>query len=91
MRKLLTERQATVLAHVRDHIDTHGYPPTVREICDRFGWSSTQAAHDHLAALARKGYLERVPNIARGLRLLPAHEPARESSPTLAPTREVLP
>jgi repressor LexA len=37
----------------------HGrLPPSYRELCAEFGWSSTGTVRDHLKALARKGYVE---------------------------------
>src|SRR5262252_10264759 len=44
----------------------HGYPPTVREICDEFGIASTNGARYYLAILERDGYIKRNPRISRG-------------------------
>lgn len=44
--------------------------PTYREICKRFGYSSTKAAADQIAALERKGFVIREKGRARGIRLL---------------------
>lgn len=45
-------------------------PPTYREICKHFGYSSTKAAADHVAALERKGFVIRDKKRARGIRLV---------------------
>ncbi|MBP5177056.1 MAG: repressor LexA, partial [Clostridia bacterium] len=37
MRKRISEN-STVLQYISDYIDANGYPPTVREICTRFGY-----------------------------------------------------
>lgn len=58
MQESLTDKQAAVLAFLRRRADRGEAPPTNREICDEFGWSSTRAARDHLRALARKGYVD---------------------------------
>ncbi len=48
----------------------HGLPPpTLRELCEEFGWSSTGTARDHIRALVRKGLLEAAQGRARGASL----------------------
>lgn len=64
-----TKRQLEVLRFVAAHRRSEGYAPTCREICDHFGWASTVAAVSHLRALERRGLVQRVVGIARGLRL----------------------
>lgn len=44
----------------------HGYPPTVREICDGFGIASTNGARYYLSILERDGYIKRNARISRG-------------------------
>lgn len=70
-RERLTERQAEILAFIKASIVVRGLPPALREICERFGYRSTNAANDHLAALEAKGYISREKLISRGLRILP--------------------
>ncbi len=65
----LTDAQAKVLRFVAREIQENGAPPTFRAIAAQFGYKSTRAAQDHVAALVRKGHLEHRPGIARGLRL----------------------
>ena len=69
---MLTERQARVLAFLRQSIERNGYPPTCAEIARNFGWRSGNAAHEHLRAIERKGFIERVRGISRGIRLVAA-------------------
>ena len=66
----LSPMQANVLAFVVKHIKDIGVPPTRRELCIEFGWASENAAEDHLKALARKGAIEFIPRIARGIKVL---------------------
>lgn len=68
----LTARQAQVLEFIRRHAAARGAPPTRAEILEEFDFSSPNAAEDHLRALARKGALELIPGVARGIRLPPA-------------------
>jgi repressor LexA len=65
----LTDRQRAVLDVVVNHLSVHGYPPTVREICDAVGLASPSTVHAHLAALERAGLLERDPTKPRALKL----------------------
>jgi len=62
----LTERQREVLQFIEQFIDTRCFPPTVREICERFSFN-IRAAQDHLAALRKKGYVVRHFGRSRGI------------------------
>jgi len=65
----LTPRQAEILAFIRETILQKGYPPSIWEINDHFGFTSPGSARDHLKALERKGYLTRIKGRSRGLEL----------------------
>jgi repressor LexA len=65
----LTSRQSEVLELIRCYIEEEGFPPTRVEIADIMGFSSPNAAHDHVRALERKGHIEVVPAVSRGIRL----------------------
>jgi SOS-response transcriptional repressor LexA len=54
-----TRRQLDVLAYIFAHQQKNGVPPTVREICRHFGWSSENAAMGHLRALTELKLVER--------------------------------
>lgn len=56
----LTERQFQVLRFLFRFWRRRGKPPTIAEICGHFGFASTRSAFDHLRALERKGYIDRV-------------------------------
>ncbi len=66
----LTDRQATVLKVIARHIQDVGYPPTIRELGDKLGISSTNGVNDHLKALERKGYLKREDSKSRTMQPL---------------------
>ncbi len=57
----LTPRQEEVLDLVLEALERRGYPPSVREIRDALGLSSTRGAQRHLEALERKGFISRAP------------------------------
>lgn len=65
----LTKRQAQVLAWIEESIVNRGIAPSIPELMQLLGSKSPTAAADHLKALERKGYIERMPGTARGLRL----------------------
>jgi repressor LexA len=67
--RALTRRQEQVLEFIQEYTIMAGAPPTLEEICRHFRFKSPNAARDHLKLIAQKGYLERLPNRARGIRL----------------------
>ncbi|MFA7542595.1 MAG: transcriptional repressor LexA, partial [Lysobacterales bacterium] len=68
----LTDRQQAVFDFIRDHIDSTGMAPTLAEIAQAFGLAQACGALKHVRRLAAAGYLELIPNRARGIRLAPA-------------------
>lgn len=66
----LSARQKKMLQVIRDYSEEYGYPPTIREIGDLVGISSTSVVSYNLNALQSKGYLLRDRDISRGLRLV---------------------
>jgi repressor LexA len=73
----LTARQRAILEAIRDSVERRGYPPSIREICEAAGLSSTSSVAHQLRALERKGYLRRDPNRPRAVDVRQA-ESARE-------------
>ncbi len=65
----LTERQRQVLEFIDREVRVRGYPPSVREIGEAVGLSSSSTVHAHLAALQDKGYLVRDPTKPRAIEL----------------------
>lgn len=67
----LSDRQGEVLEFIMAWIDQHGVPPSYREIGDHLDIRSTNGVSDHVRALERKGYIQRVgePGSARSLRV----------------------
>lgn len=72
----LTARQRKVLEVIRDSVDRRGYPPSMREIGESVGLTSTSSVSHQLSTLERKGYLRRDPNRPRALEVRsPAEAP----------------
>ncbi|OGO04188.1 MAG: repressor LexA [Chloroflexi bacterium RBG_13_56_8] len=69
-RSKLSQRQSKMLEMIRDFTLEYGYPPTIRQIGEEVGISSTSVVSYNLNVLQRKGYLLRDREISRGLRLV---------------------
>lgn len=67
--KPLSKRQQSILHFTRGYMDEHGRPPTIREIGKAVGINSTSVVNYNLGKLAEKGFLDRDPDVSRGLRL----------------------
>lgn len=86
--RAITATQRSVLDFVRSSIEKRGISPTLREICEHFGWSSLDAARAHVAALKRKGALRITPRVPRGIVLGEQH--AHNVAAALGATRTAL-
>jgi repressor LexA len=67
--QLLTKRQQEIWEFLVGYVDSHGYPPTVREIGEHVGLASPSTVHAHLANLERAGLIKRDPTKPRALEL----------------------
>ena len=65
----LTPRQRQILQLVQRAIHETGMPPTRAEIAKTLKFRSVNAAEEHLRALERKGAIELLPGMSRGIRL----------------------
>src|SRR5579862_9623178 len=68
MEKPATERQQRILEVIRAFTAENGFPPSVREIGERVGLSSSSTIHAHLKTLERRGLLSRHATKPRALR-----------------------
>jgi repressor LexA len=62
-----TERQSRILEVIRDFTEERGYPPSVREIGERVGLSSSSTVQSHLKSLEKHGLIHRDPTKPRAL------------------------
>ena len=97
MAKLLTARQREIFTYIQQRIK-EGYPPTIREIGSKFGFSE-KAAHDHLNALEKKKYIGREGGKPRAISILKEADPklktskwleGQNSNPVLAETERTI-
>ncbi len=69
-RPTLTESQYKVFQFMKEQFFAAGSMPTLREICSAMKWTAVGSAQTVVEALITKGYIERDPQKARGLRLI---------------------
>ena len=65
----LTPRQRKVLEAIIEAVETRGYPPSMREIGEQVGLTSSSSVAHQLSSLERLGYLRRDPNLPRAIEL----------------------
>lgn len=68
--KKLSERQKNILKYIEAYVDERGYPPSIREIGDQVGISSTSVVDYNLKVLEREGRIRRDREVSRGLELV---------------------
>ena len=69
-KKDLTDRQAEIYEYIKKYSRENHMPPTVREIGTHFEISSTNGVRSILAALIKKGYINRSPRLSRGIEVI---------------------
>ncbi len=78
MGETLNDRELAILEIIKKNIRTKGYPPSVREIGQAVGFSSSSTVHGYLKRLEKKGYLRRDPTKPRAIELLDEEKTERE-------------
>jgi repressor LexA len=73
----LTPRQRTILDVIRASVTSRGYPPSIREIGDAVGLTSTSSVAHQLRTLEKKGYLRRDPNRPRAVDVRSAEDTSK--------------
>jgi len=91
--KGLTKRQEETLNYIKDYIQQHSYPPTIRELASFFN-ISVKGAYDHIKALEKKGRIRCDGNRSRTIEILdkkPVSEPETIEIPILGKVAAGLP
>ncbi|MDO4572166.1 MAG: transcriptional repressor LexA [Clostridia bacterium] len=81
--KKLSDPQRRIMDYIVDFTREHAYPPSVREICEGVGLSSTSTVHTHLKNLESKGLIERDRSKQRSIRVAEEAEPYAAGVPLL--------
>jgi len=68
-RKELTDRQDDVLGEIKHFMKIHKYPPTNMELAAALGFSSINAAVQHLKAIEHKGHIKIAKDTPRGIKI----------------------
>ena len=63
-------RQENILCFIAEFKDTHGYAPTIQEICEGTEISSKSIVHRYLTKLHKEGFIKRTPRKARAMVVL---------------------
>lgn len=66
----LNQRQVNILLFIKKILESKGYPPTVREICQGCSIKSTSTVHSSLEKLELLGYIRRDPTKPRAIEIL---------------------
>ncbi|MBP2664520.1 MAG: lexA 3 [Firmicutes bacterium] len=66
----LNKRQKQILDYIRENLRAKGYPPSVREIGEAVGLSSSSTVHSYLTKLESLGYIKRDPTKPRAIDVL---------------------
>lgn len=72
--KQLTPKQTEVLNYIKKYKATHGFPPSVREICAGLGLSSPATVHAHIKKLEESGVIKSSNNKFRTIEILVENE-----------------
>lgn len=94
-KQALTVKQNDILSFLQDYVEEYGFPPTMKEIGDKFGFASTNAVTQYLVALEKKGYIRRsTKGASRGIQIIdftPSPKHIAQSAPALhVPTHRSL-
>ncbi|GGG08237.1 LexA repressor [Rhodococcoides trifolii] len=79
----LTDRQRRVLEVIHASVRERGYPPSIREIGDAVGLTSTSSVAHQLRTLEKKGFLRRDPNRPRAVDVRGLDDPAQDVTQTV--------
>src|SRR5450755_1320989 len=87
MAEVLSGKRQQILTFIADSQRDRGYPPSVREIGEAVGLTSSSTVHAHLAVLQREGYLRRDPTKPRAIEV--CYDPSSKVIMDSRPIRHV--
>jgi len=87
MAQVLSTKRKQILDCISESVRDRGYPPSVREIGESVGLTSSSTVHAHLAVLQREGYLRRDPTKPRAIEV--CYDPSSKVIADSRPIRHV--
>ena len=87
MAQVLSTKRKQILDCISEAVRERGYPPSVREIGESVGLTSSSTVHAHLAVLQREGYLRRDPTKPRAIEV--CYDPSSKVIADARPIRHV--
>jgi repressor LexA len=87
MAEVLSGKRQEILDFIAERQRERGYPPSVREIGEAVGLTSSATVHSHLAVLQREGFLVRDPTKPRAIQV--RYDPTSKAAMAAAPARNV--
>src|SRR5579871_2697265 len=87
MAEVLSGKRQQILEFIAECLHARGYPPSVREIGEAVGLTSSSTVHAHLAVLQREGYLRRDPTKPRAIEV--RFDPSSHAAMAARPVRHV--
>ena len=87
MAQVLSTKRKQILDCISESVRDRGYPPSVREIGESVGLTSSSTVHAHLAVLQREGYLRRDPTKPRAIEV--CYDPSSKVIMDARPLRHV--
>ncbi|HUY62928.1 MAG TPA: transcriptional repressor LexA [Acidimicrobiales bacterium] len=87
MAEALSGKRQEILQCIATSLRQRGYPPSVREIGEAVGLTSSSTVHAHLAVLQREGYLRRDPTKPRAIEV--RYDPSSKAAMAARPMRTV--
>lgn len=87
MAQILSTKRRQILDCIAESVRDRGYPPSVREIGEAVGLTSSSTVHAHLAVLQREGYLRRDPTKPRAIEV--CYDPSSKVLADARPVRHV--
>jgi len=87
MAQVLSTKRKQILDCISESVRDRGYPPSVREIGESVGLTSSSTVHAHLAVLQREGYLRRDPTKPRAIEV--CYDPSSKVIMDSRPLRHV--